>query len=312
MLVGLVVALLAVELGARVAAGHLPDPQVWSTPETQYKVEQMERLAERGGAEVALVGSSIIDVGVDPSQLGPDVYNAALGAGSIGMVADFTRAVVVPRLDPSTVVIGISSRELNGNATSMAVTEAEFRRAPALREALGTENIFDRLTRWASSVSVLVRDRAVLRDPDHWLGDAGEEWGPTATDDRGYFLGFRDRSYRFGPAGAQLLRRGALENFALGTEEIATLRDLVTGLTADGRRVVLVVTPVSADYVATYPRGTTDHEAFLGVVRDLARDTGVTLVEAGIFEEAAMADTLHVNAAGAQRLTAMVADALER
>ena len=296
------------EVGVRVAAGPLPEPQVWSTPEIQYKVGLLD---DHEPVDVALVGSSVVDVSVDASELGRPAFNAALGAASIGMVADFTRAVVVPELDPEVVVIGVTSRELNENAREPKEIEARFRDAPAVREALGTESTFDRIVRWASDLSALVRYRAALRDPDVWFGNATPEWGSELTDDDGVYLGFEDVAYRTVDDAGAPLGAAAVEDFHIGARESETLRSLIADLVADGRHVLLVATPVSDDYVALHPRGVADHRAFVRTLSTMADREGVPFLAAGIWEDRVFADPLHVNAAGQRRLTELVRDALD-
>ena len=306
-LAGVAAVVVVAELAVRLATGPLPEPQVWSTPELQYKVGLMEDL---GPVEVALVGSSVVDVSIDPGGLDRPAFNAALGAASIGMVADVTRTLVVPRLDPDIVVIGLASRELNANSADQAEIEARFRDAPAVREAFGTESLLDRVERWAGDVSALVEYRSVLRDPDNWLGDPPEQWGPSVTAGSGLYLSFLDESYHFDETTERGLRNGALKDFRLGNEQIGTLRTLVEDLDAQGRRVLLVATPVTKDYVALHPRGEADYEAFVGALQALADEEGAAFVEAGVWGRHQFADPLHVSRAGTERLTQMVADAI--
>ena len=306
-LAGVAAVVVVAEVAVRLAAGPLPEPQVWSTPELQYKVGLME---DRGPVEVALVGSSVVDVSIDPGGLDRPAFNAALGAASIGMVADVTRALVVPHLDPDVVVIGLASRELNASSPEQHDIEARFRDAPAVRELLGTESFLDRVERWAGDVSALVEYRSVLRDPDNWLGDPPQQWGPSVTAASGLYLSFLDAPYRADEAMRRSLRNRALQGFRLGDEQIRTLRTLVGDLTAQGRRVLLVATPVTEDYVALHPRGEADHAAFVGVLEALAEEAGVPFLDAGIWDAALFADPLHVSRAGTERFTQMVADAI--
>ena len=308
LLAAAVVVLLA-EVTVRALSGPLPEPQLWSTPEIQYKVELID---ESQGVDVALAGSSVIDVSVDPAGLGRSAFNAALGAASIGMVADFTRDVAVPRLDPEIVVIGLTSRELNANSLEQSAIEQRFRDAPAVREAMGTESILDLVARRASDVSALVRYRSVLRDPDTWLGQSRREWGSQITSDGGLYLGFLESGYRFDEVNRRSLGRGALRDFRVGAEQVRALRELVEDLRSDGIEVLLLATPVTDDWVGLHPGGAADHDAFLRTVDQLADETGVPFVEAGVWEDGLFADPLHVNRAGMERLTALVRDELAR
>lgn len=307
MLAGTVAVVLLVELAVRSVTGHLPEPQVWSTPEIQYKVE----LIDHGGpVDIALVGSSVVDVSIDPEGLDDPAFNAALGAASIGMIADFTRAVVAPRLDPDIVVIGLTSRELNPNSLEQGQIEERFRQAPAVRHVLGTESVLDRLERSVESVSALVAYRSILRDPENWVGDPPRQWGSSVTADSGLYLDFLDEQYRYDEGTERRLGEGALRDYLLGGEQLDTLRTLITDLTDDGRHVLLLATPVTEDYVALHPGGGADHRDFLAALRLLADDTGVAFATSGVWDRTFFADPLHVNRAGAERLTELLDDAL--
>ena len=302
----MVAVFLVVELAVRVFAGSLPEPQRWSTPETQYKVDQ---LAQRGHVDIAVVGSSVVDVSLDPSVLGDHVYNAALGAATMRMIAAFADHVVVPSLSPDTVVVGISSRELNANAPQAGTIEADFFDAPGARQAFGTEGVLDRLDRVLSDVSYTVRYRSVLRSPRNFF-DPEPAWDGTVTADDGFYLGFLDERYHGEASVLRRMRDGALHDFSIGEDQLGTLRQLLTGLVSQGRRVLLVATPVTADYVASYPHGAQDHELFLTTVETLADEVGVEFVSAGVWGDEFMADPLHANGAGAARLSSLVAGAL--
>jgi len=302
-LVGVLVAVVVAEVGARAAAGRLPEPQRWSTPEAQYKVEQM---AGRRGVEVAVVGSSVVDVSIDPTRLPRPAYNASLGAGTIRMVRTFALDVAVPMLDPDVVVVGVSSRELNGNARGQRELEDEFFRAPALRRRTGTESMADVVERVAGEVSYVVRYRSVLRDPGRWI-DPQPSWDERSTRHDGLYLGFLDAAYRATPEVLARTRGDALHRFTVGRQELAAFRSLVQRLAADGRRVVVVVPPVSADYVRAYPRGAADHQRFLDAVAAVAGPAGAPLVVAGVWDDSLMADPLHTNREGTARFSDLVA-----
>ncbi len=244
-----------------------------------------------------------------PSALAGDAYNAALGSATIGMVAAFTRAVVVPDLDPDVVVVGISSRELNANAPEQDAIESRFFDASELRHRLGTESILDRADRVLGDVFEVVRYRSVLRDPENWI-DPTPAWDGSITRDDGLFLDFLDSTYHDDPTVLRRMRYGALRDFEIGSDQVATLRRLLTDLRRGGRRVLLLATPVSQDYVDQYPRGAADHERYLATVSDLADEVGVEFASAGVWDDAYMADPLHTNGAGARRLTQLVRDTL--
>lgn len=304
--VGLLTVVLGGELGVRAIDHRLPEPQRWSTPETQFKVGQMNVV---GAVELVGVGSSVVDVAFDPTAVGREAYNAALGAGTMGMVSAFTRDVVIPALDPETVVVGVNPRELNANAPGLADIERRFFDAPAARETFGHESLLDTVDRLAGEISYLVRYRSVLRDPDNLI-DPKPPWGGAITGSSGMYRGMLDAEYNGGPEAIRRLRNGPLHDFELGERQRAELHALLEELRTDGRRVLLVTAPVTDDLVAVYPGGRADHDRFVLAMETLAREVGVEFLATGIWDESLMADPLHTNGAGARRFTEMVAAAL--
>ena len=118
------------EVAARLLSSNLPEPQRWQSIEAQQKVEQMDRLKARDGAEIVFVGTSLVNVAIDPSiverGLGPDVdvYNGALSAGVPSIMEPWTTSVVLPRLHPKVVVLGLSTFDFYDH-----VSAEEFRKA---------------------------------------------------------------------------------------------------------------------------------------------------------------------------------------
>src|SRR5690606_40579241 len=71
-------------------------------------------------AELGVVGNSMARDDVVPSvledELGVEAYNAALDAAGPELLARWVDQQVQPRLDPSTVVLALSSADLNDNS----------------------------------------------------------------------------------------------------------------------------------------------------------------------------------------------------
>ena len=115
--------LLLSELAARVLAGGLPDPD-WNFAQTDRKVSEMEALAAAGEtADVVLLGNSSVNgafVTEDLEQLTGigTIFNAALDGSSMRQTEDWALNVVVPLIAPRTVVIGLTSRDLNDASSS--------------------------------------------------------------------------------------------------------------------------------------------------------------------------------------------------
>ena len=191
----------------RMRASALPAPLTWASPNLDRKIEQIDALSERGGASVVFLGSSAVDSSLDPSALklaksNRPAYNASVRGGTIAMVSHWARTVVVPRLRPDVVVLGVASRELDENGAFMSAIERKYFDAPAVRHVDGTENALQIAERRLESASTLFRYRTTIRDPRYLpallgVGDAPAETGVEAdVADDGQLQRFENRPYR--------------------------------------------------------------------------------------------------------------------
>src|SRR3546814_12307906 len=130
--------LVVAEVGVRLVEDRLPPPPDWYSPEYGVKERQLRDLAAEGGASVALLGSSVIDVAVDPAGLdGPvtadrPAYNAGLIGANLEMVDVWSEHVVEPALAPDVAVIAISSRDVNATGPGPASPTPGFAPLPAV------------------------------------------------------------------------------------------------------------------------------------------------------------------------------------
>ena len=304
--------LAAAEVGARALEERLPEPSVWGTPELPHKLA----LAPAEGADVLVVGTSVTDAGLDPSQLDELLdtqrpsFNGSLGAGSLPMVSFTTRHIWLPRLRPTVVVIGVISRDFNPNDPRQRATQREFFSAPEIERLAGTEDIVERVDRWFTSTSVLWRHRSDLRSWTAIRGDAPPRWAPSQTDPDGQYLAFVDGQYQPSERLFEFVRSGGLADWELGADRVGALESLIVSAQATGARVLLVDMPTAADLVDIHPRGAADVNAYRATVDDLARRLDIELVRPPQLGDELFADLVHVNAAGAAELTRLVAEAL--
>ncbi len=305
--------LLLAEVIALALSGQWPEPREWSTPEAQTKIDQIETLAASGGVEVVLLGSSVIDVAVDPALLqerapgAPSTYNAGLGAGTLRMVEVWAREFVLDDLTPETVVVGLSSRDLNANDPRQPEREAEFLASQPVEAALGTEGVLDRIERHLEGWSELVRYRTVLRNPRNFArGDETSTDAPL-TGPSGHFRDFLDGRYAPSDRAERFFREGPLHDFTVGREKVAALERLLTDLDEAGIATVLVDMPVTRDYVDLHPDGYATYER---VVERLAGEHGVAFIDPGVWDDRFFADPLHLNREGVQRFTDLLGTSL--
>jgi len=243
-----IVVMFAAEAAVRVVSGRLPEPSVWYHPSAQVKVRQMDELLASGvSADIAIVGSSQAAMAIDPvllaERLDSDsvVYNAALLAGYPTVTERFAPEEVVPRLRPPTVIVGVSSND---------VQTSEL---PRYDEARATDPaLIADVDRVLSARSALIRYRRELADPTGW-GDllAGVEgevafYERTAIGPAGSWIGERaSRCDR--PLGESAEVRAARDDVVWSTnpERETALWQTVDRLRSSGSRVVVVVIPVS-------------------------------------------------------------------
>lgn len=319
--VALVVLLLA-EVVVRVGRSQLTEPTAWPTPELQNKFGQIGARAAAGRRpDVVLVGDSMMDAGGDPAALGRavpgvSVYNAAIAGETLPVVADWTTRIVMPRLRPKVVVVGFSSNELNPRALDPETGVRAYRSSRAVRAAEGTGSVVDRADALLRERSMLYRYRSSLRRP-FTQGDVDPNvFDPELTPD-GQDLAFAGLGYlqKGGPAQAQAVMKGviaALQGFVVGLENVTILQEMIREVRRQGARVLLVAMPVTGDLIRAHPRGEADYQAAMAAFAGAADRSGATFVQPGVWPKALFADPVHVNAAGAARLTTYLAPLVEQ
>jgi hypothetical protein len=310
-LVAVAVVLLVAELTVRSLTGVLPPPSGWPTDEFPLKDDRTAELADEGGTGVVIVGSSVADVSVDPTALHHPrgAYNAGLVGATSWVVDVWTRLLVVPRLDPDVVIVAVSSRDLNDNSGGAEESDETFRRSAGGRWLLGTESTADRVERWFTERSALLRYREVLRRPVEALaGYDPPDRDAAAITELGLETHLLDTDYRLDDFVDTFFRTQTLRDFALGGDQEAAFRRLVTSLAAGDRRVVVLDVPVTADYVALHPRGADDMADYRAAVDAVVTETGAELVRPGVWASAFFSDPLHLNGAGVERLGPLLAE----
>jgi lysophospholipase L1-like esterase len=315
-----VVVVAGAELGARALAPYLDEPLVWGDRATQVKAAQIDA---RGCADVVVVGNSMARDGIQPTvlgdELGVEAYNAALDAAGPTLVDRWLSDEVVPGLDPTTVVLAVSSIDLNGGSAAAAAAAESYDSS-----IMGRDDLVGRLGAWATEHSDLVRYRTELRQPTVvWdaLGRARRDEPaehtsvagiPGIIGPDGEGLSRRTLTFTGESVSAAFARDQLLNDFSIGSAQVQSTRELLTDLDDDGIDVVVVILPVTDEYVELHPHGADDVEAFLGAIDDVATDTGVRVVDLhdASYDHDLFADTHHLTAAGGERLSPELADAL--
>lgn len=282
----------------------------------------MDALGRRGGADIVAVGSSMVNAAVDPAALTRElggrrpVFNAALNGAGARLLERWTLEVVVPRLRPKTVVIGVSSRELNDRGLDAAHAYDVVIGSRGFRDATGDGTFADRLEDRIAESSYLVRYRSVLRQPSRWGGRKGSPVG-SRVNDLGVLRALRifdNATYATTPRLSRATATRSLNDLTFGGRETAALGRLVTGLTSRGIRVVLLEMPITEDEIRLHPAGAADYARFEALLaRFAAAHPAVRVFDMRerFPDTADYRDPHHLNGTGKARFTGLLADVLK-
>lgn len=313
----------ALELGARALASSLDEPLWWHDRFTQRKELQMMRLRRRGGADIVLLGSSKVLLGLDPAAFhrvtGLRCYNASIYRGLPGLSEAWLQDRVLPMLRPRFVLIGISPSEVNDN-TPLNQQLGLYRSSrvfSAGRLALGHRRAGQlsaavRLAPLLRQPRVVVRAmRSAARRPGSWHLRAPAEI-PGVLGPHGEGLNYLDRTYGNGPRMRELYHQLAAD-YDDGGIQSGALRRMPLHVEQSGGRVVFIALPGSAEYIDdTFEGGRAAWEESKRRLALLAEETGCWLIDvsAGFEDHSYYADMLHLNRTGRDAFSSRVAEAL--
>jgi hypothetical protein len=320
---GVVVAVLVVaEVGTRALSPYLPEPTLYTDDTTTVKVAQMDEL---DCVDVVFAGNSMTRDGLDPEVFAeagagdPAVYNAALDAATPALLNRWVLDEVDPRINPEAVVLGLSSFDLNDEASIGQTALDAYDAAPLTRNDLS-----GRLQKPFLRTFDLFAYRNDLRDPEA-LWDGVSRWrdgeqeprlGPEGIEGLlgpdGQGLSRRDLQYTPSPVTDRFVTTELLNDFRLGGAQTEATRELLAGLDDRGVDTTVVVLPVTEDYVDRHPGGEAQFEEFLELSRQLADDTGATFIDLHDLapDDSWFADTHHLNATGSEGLSRELAERL--
>ena len=315
-----IAAFVLAELVMRGLAPKLRPLTPWDNWEVHHKVAAIDALSSDGGASVVAVGSSTVNAGVDPDQLTGELgrarpaFNAALNGAGIRLLELWTLHLVVPTLRPDVVVIGLGSGELNtNNLVGRRLLDAMVR-SPAWRARAPRRSSARVLLTRLRTASLVWRYRKLLGRRALFTPDQFQR--ATMCRRLGllrFFLVFRYRRYQIEDKQREIWR-DALNDYAIGDEEIASLHRLISGLRAAGVTPLIVRTPFAPDWVGMHPHGIADVERFDSVLSSVSAMDGVEFADlATAFSSLDdYADPVHVNGKGQERLTGLLAAELAR
>jgi hypothetical protein len=311
LLVALAVALVA-EGAGRALDQHLAPVTGW--PGNEYGLHE-EQLAARGGeVELLVLGDSSGAVAIVPDELVDpgSGYNYWLGGAPMRSVELLASEVVLDRVAPTTVIVGLTMRNFNdapGQASHLAALES----ASAFRRAAGRRSGLDHVDDWLQEHSALFRHRASLRDPLELVRTLRS---PLIHDRLGPDGHIADRGadrLADEPDAHRQQEEEAMADYAVSPLELAALHDLLAELERRRITVLVVSLPVTGAFIDLAEDGTQDYARFISAVRSTAYTNGAHVLdamEAHSWPDHLFGDVNHLNALGTARLRPILTGAL--
>ena len=294
-----VAVLLAAELLVGALEPRLGAVPLWPTAEMS---EIAVMLADRSPPETVALGSSVMGAALDPAALDArfdsDTFNAAFPWGSVDSQLLWFEALIRP-LDVDRVFIEVSPLWLVSSPADISTSVAE---SIGYRNAVGESSRYDQLS--------LVRWRPVLSDPIRLASRLKYDGVVLADGQTG-----KCRPYGFNVE----LETRLLDGLA-GIGEVdppiktAELFRLVDAVSAAGSTPILVVVPVSVDYMSLKPGLVSIWESGLDDVNRRAAADAIPVIDAGelVWPREFFVDPIHMNRNGAERFSAYVGHELAR
>lgn len=305
-----VVFLSLVDVSVRAAVPRAASFNAWNDWQATHKVEAIDALARRGGSPLVLMGSSMMDYAVDPGALSKllglqrPAFNASLNGAEARLMDFWLLNVVVPRLRPQVVVIGVSSRELNDLGRGTREAFEAVRNSYGGRTAATDLSPTERILEVGERVSGIVRYRTLLRAPSRLFKAEPLEEGLAVTVLGAPTHPRRLDTYRTLPP--------ISGGFAVGGSALGALKHLIERLKSSKIRVLLVEMPISPDGYARHPNGMADYRSFQQAVGQFVATTGTSFADmlSPFPTTEWFGDTLHVNKRGRERFTQLLAGTL--
>ena len=323
-LVAVVGALALANLALAVVGPTLPEPVTFPTREIQLAIDRLDERTSSTCVDLLVTGNSVAAEALSAQRLAEGV---GLGSGvvsvlpgSIGTVdVDWMNRVTLPRADPGTVVYVASPLMFVPEDIASDYGLGIYTRAIAIRGGWAGD-----LHRWSIEHLPLMEYRLALADieglVDQAEGDVPETYdevieaaGWTLEADghiasTGSWSGSSPFLDRLAEEAGRLEGRWRIDQV-----QIDALAAQFRRLDDEGRRVIMVIPPVTADLIDAYPGGTAGFEEYLDAARSLGEGSAPVVVDlsAADYPDELFRDTHHLNEAGSRRLTAEVTAALQ-
>ncbi|MBK8047641.1 MAG: SGNH/GDSL hydrolase family protein [Anaerolineales bacterium] len=314
----LLLAELVLRMPAVQAALPKPEPTLWHAEMIEYKLEYLKKFAASHDLDVLFVGNSTTQAGVDPTVFDTE-RNLSAGAGSFNASIEglppaglltFLK-IYLRYVQPQHVVIGLSAQDLNSNSP-WAKDVTDRVKASPLAMAEAREGWLGQVLAFALDHSVLFRYRNLL----HQFVVRGGQLAPASNvyfDDRGFDPIDRSLASFSASEALQLQNRAGVLNYDAGGLQLQSLKQTIQLLQEQGIDVVLVNMPLADGYYRNFDKPE-DYDRYLAALHQVAEQFDVPVLDMEslpaelAFGDAEFADFNHLNATGAQRLTALIAD----
>lgn len=312
--VALAVVILA-EMGVRTIADRLPVPLVWHNQEALVRVEYMKAA---GDTDIVFAGSSLAGMAFDPALVeellpGVSAHNAAQSAGLPSLTTPWTLDVVLPRLEPELLVLGVGSFDFYDHSAATAFRDA-FLNSTGGRHATDPTDTLASLDWWLGARSDLWRHRRELRQPKvllQALRNQAERLDVLAARVQPTGWSTFEGTPRFDSQGPDADAGLPNQEWTLGTREPAMIETLISEARERSVEVVLALMPTTEAYVRRHPRQELDHDLYVAAASELAKRMAVPLIRLDhVRDDALFGDSVHLNREGAHVTTAMVVDEL--
>ena len=317
MLLRAVLVVVVVLLAAEGLARILPNPpQSLGNYHYQFEIKwfQLERYVEKhGGVDVILLGSSLVNSGLDP-----DAINAALlytgqeplrifNFGVEGLTIEpnsFVAELLIETYHPKVLIFGTEIRDYAAN--NGVEVAGKFLSDPWVRYQQGEFSIRGWLTEHSAAYRVFLayrnwmtwsfaEQRSTIVSRTDKLTDAGYDVENNTTDIANH-----------PPDPADPEDAAAFETFAgfeYAPERTAMLESLLALGESSGPQIILLEMPVSPTFYGYFENGLDEHNDFVALVSQIAEENDVVFLHG--FEENDLppdsrSDRVHLNKIGAQ------------
>ncbi len=308
--IGMALSLVAIDQAVAFAEPHINEPRRFYHARVDTLAVALEDLPEPDKVDALLVGTSVVERGLDAKTLGAELdlelpVNVSTPGGQIPVASQWLEQKVLTEVDPDLIVWGVTSIDFNENRLEPTIDSSD--------EARGTKPGFigeaDRLLWEVSSVSRLRSRLQLFRFTDELR--TGE---PTSILNQNPLSPLQNSLANRGeknPSVVERVTREVVNDYETSPNYVNIMADTLSDLRSQGRNVVVVLMPVESTYVEVHPNGAADYADFRSIVTERVASLDVPLLDYSFaLDDGDFADFTHLNVEGGTKLTNRLADDL--